>query len=81
MTVAIISTGKNIKGGGILDNKIVLLRANYTVRLCCMRRAYDKPTARIVSSKSNLHTTVVYVPKNAVKHVSKSYDNLRYRQC
>ena len=81
MTVTIISTGKNIKGGGILVNKIVLLRANYTVRLCCMRQAYDKPTTRIFSCKSNLHTTVVYVPKNIAKHVSKSYDNRKYRQC
>ena len=32
----------------------VLIRVIYTVRLCRMRQAYDKPTTRIVSGKSNL---------------------------
>ena len=27
----------------------------YTVRLCCMRQAYDRLTTRIVSCKSKLH--------------------------
>ena len=31
-----------------------LLRAIYTVRLCRMRQAYDRPTTRIISCKSNL---------------------------
>ena len=30
------------------------LRAIYMVRLCRMRQAYDRPTTRIVSCKSNL---------------------------
>ena len=54
------------------------------VRLC--RIAYDRPTTRIVSCKSNLqlaydcrvrHQTCRWI----LKHVSKSYDNRRYRQC
>ena len=32
----------------------VILRPIYTVRLCRMRQAYDRPTTRIVSCKSNL---------------------------
>ena len=35
-------------------NKIFDKRAIYTVRLCRMRQAYDRPTARIFSCKSNL---------------------------
>ena len=33
---------------------LVSFRAIYTVRLCRMRQAYDRPTTRIVSCKSNL---------------------------
>ena len=33
---------------------VSVLRAIYTVRLCRMRQAYDRPTTRIVSCKSNL---------------------------
>ena len=62
------------------------LRAIYTVRLCRMRQAYDRPTTRIVSCKSNLQ--VAYdcrvrhkKSRRILKHVLKSYDNRRYRQC
>ena len=64
-----------------------LLRAIYTVRLCRMRQAYnDRPTTQIVLCKSNpqlaydcrvLHRKC----RRILKHVLKSYDNCRYRQC
>ena len=34
------------------------LRAIYTVRLCRMRQAYDRPTTRIVSYKSSLQLVI-----------------------
>ena len=34
-----------------------MLRAIYTIRLCCMRQAYDRPTTQIVLCKSNLQLT------------------------
>ena len=60
-------------------------RAIYTVRLCRMRQAYDRPTTRIVSCKSNLQPAYdcrVRQKKcrRILKHVLKSYDNRRYRQ-
>ena len=35
----------------------VQLKADYTVRLCRMRQAYNRPTTRIVSCKWNLQLT------------------------
>ena len=53
---------------GHLKFVLSVLRAIYTVRLCRMRQAYDRPMTRIVSCKSNLQL---------------AYDchNRRYRQC
>ena len=63
----------------------VALRAIYTVRLCRMRQAYDRPTTRIVSCKSNLQLAYDCRVRHKkcrriLKHVSKSYDNRKYRQ-
>ena len=38
----------------VYQSLLSTLRAIYTVRLCRMRQAYDRPTTRIVSCKSNL---------------------------
>ena len=63
-----------------------LLRAIYTVRLCRMRQAYERLTTRIVSCKSNLQLAYDCrvrhkKSRRILKHVSKFYDNRRYRQC
>ena len=59
---------------------VTLLRAIYTVQLCCMRQAYDRPTTRIVLCKSNLQLTYDYRVhhkkcRRILNHVLKSYDN------
>ena len=58
------------------------LRAIYTVRLCRMRQAYDRPTTRIVSCKSNLQLAYDCRVRHKkcdriLKHDLKSYDNRR----
>ena len=62
------------------------LRAIYMVRLCRMQQAYDRPTTRIVSCKSNLQLAYDCRVRHKkcrriLKHVLKSYDSRRYRQC
>ena len=53
---------------------------------CRMRQAYDRPTTRIVWYKSTLQLAYdcrVRQKKcrRILKHVLKTYDNRRYRQC
>ena len=57
-----------------------LLRPIYTVRLCRMRQAYDRPTTRIVSCKSNLPLAYDCRARHEkcrriLKHVLKRCDN------
>ena len=59
-----------------------LLVPIYTVRFCRMRQAYDRPTTRIVSCKSNLQLAYdcrVWQKKcrSILKHVLKRCDNRR----
>ena len=56
------------------------LRPIYTVRLCRMRQAYDRPTTRIVSCKSNLPLAYDCRARHEkcgriLKHVLKRCDN------
>ena len=56
------------------------LRPIYTVRLCRMQQAYDRPTTRIVSCKSNLPLAYDCRARHEkcrriLKHVLKRCDN------